>query len=144
MLLAGALLQNSDASAAVAVYEELDERFDNPVVLNNLAWLYMDSGDERALETAREAYRLAPGNAEIGDTLGWILVQTGAPEEGLDHLQRAAQELPKNGSVLYHLAVAQRMDGDDTAARTNLEAAIATGVFPERNEAERALEELGE
>ena len=49
LLLSGALLANDQKDEAISEYEKLVET-GNPVVLNNLAWLYMERGDKRALE----------------------------------------------------------------------------------------------
>jgi Tfp pilus assembly protein PilF len=142
LVLANALLQTDDQSAAIAIYESMDEQIDNPVVLNNLAWLYMEQNDPRALATAERAYELAPDSGEIADTLGWILVDQGSGERGLKHLERAAEKLPDNGSVLYHLGMAHRRLGDTAAARASLQAALRSGAFPERASAQRELSQM--
>jgi putative PEP-CTERM system TPR-repeat lipoprotein len=142
LVLANALLQTDDQSAAIAIYESMDEQIDNPVVLNNLAWLYMEQNDPRALATAERAYELAPDSGEIADTLGWILVDQGSGERGLKHLERAAEKLPDNGSVLYHLGMAHRRLGDTAAARASLQAALRSGEFPERASAQRELSQM--
>ena len=54
----------------------------NPLLLNNLAWLYHQQGDARAEATAKEAYDLAPSRPEIADTYGWILYNAGEKAGG--------------------------------------------------------------
>jgi len=141
LLKADALLRREDYRAAIAEYEGLDSAED-PVVLNNLAWLYMETGDERALETALRAQELAPENAEIADTVGWILVQEERPEDAIEHLKLSVQLNPRNPTVQYHLGVAQRAAGDKAAAVEAFEAAVALGDFPEKDVSQRALAEL--
>jgi putative PEP-CTERM system TPR-repeat lipoprotein len=93
-----------DRKAAIGEYERIVADRPVPVALNNLAWHYYETGDQRALEVARRAHQLAPQNADITDTLGWILVERGQHEEGLKLLEGAA----KGGApeIRYHYAAA--------------------------------------
>lgn len=85
-------------------------------MLNNLALLYAESEDPRALELARRAHSLMPGSPEIGDTLGWILVQQGELLEGLRHLRDAQTRAADDPGISYHIAVAlQRLGRTDEA-----------------------------
>ena len=68
-------LRTPDPEAMAQWFERmLGAQNANPVVLNNLAWLYHEAEDARALPTARRAYELAPEQPEIMDTYGWILL----------------------------------------------------------------------
>ncbi len=141
LLRADALMRVADKSAAIAEYERLVEA-ENPLALNNLAWLYMERSDARALSTAQKAHELAPDSADIADTLGWILVREGRAEEAIPYLRRSVQLNPRNPTVQYHLGIAYRDTGDRFAAKTAFDAASALGEFPEREETLQALEEL--
>jgi Flp pilus assembly protein TadD len=141
MLLADSLMRKRDKTDAIRSYEGLIDS-DNPVVLNNLAWLYMERGDKRALEMARRALELAPNSSDIVDTLGWILLQNGETGKAVEHLMRSVQLNPGNASVQYHLGVAHRDDGDRVAARQSLEEALDIGNLPELESARSALEQL--
>ena len=141
ILRADVLMRRADKTAAIQQYEKLLEA-ENPVVLNNLAWLYMQREDERALATARRAQELAPDNSDIADTLGWIQLQSGQAEEALGYLRQSVRANPKNASVQYHLGLAYRDAGDAAAAVRALRDAIALGEFPELDEAQKALAEL--
>jgi cellulose synthase operon protein C len=77
------------------------------VALNNLAWLYYEDKDERALELAKKAAALAPKSAEILDTYGWILVEMGDAEMGLGVLEQAAKLKPDNADIQAHLKKAK-------------------------------------
>lgn len=140
ILLANSLMQIEPARA-VPHYERLVDT-ENPVVLNNLAWLYMEADDARALPTARRALAAAPENADVLDTVGWILLQSGKHEEALPLLQRSAELSPGNPSILYHLAIALRDSGDPVGARQRLERALEAGEFPEIEDAKAALAAL--
>ncbi|MCK5334736.1 MAG: PEP-CTERM system TPR-repeat protein PrsT, partial [Gammaproteobacteria bacterium] len=45
---------------------------ENPILLNNLANLYLDMNDKRALETAKKALIASPNSPAVQDTVGWI------------------------------------------------------------------------
>jgi putative PEP-CTERM system TPR-repeat lipoprotein len=144
LMLANSHLQAGDNAQAIIEYEKMLPST-NAILLNNLAWLYSEKGDSRALETARKARESAPQSAEIADTLGWILVEAGKSQEALDYLRQAARELKDNPSVQYHLGVAHFNLGNEAEARVALQSALAEGKsFPEASEARRTLELLGE
>lgn len=138
-LLSADALMREDQNAARARYETLMDT-GNPVVLNNLAWLYLQNDDPRAEETARRAVAAAPENADILDTLGWILLkQKGDASEAVRTLRRSVQLNPDNPSVQYHLGMALKDAGDATGARQALNRALQNSGFPEESEARAAL-----
>ncbi len=105
----GLLLQQAGRPTdAIARYEQAASMSEkrNPLLLNNLAWLYREEGDPRAQTIAKEAYELAPNRPEIADTYGWILYQAGQMEEGLRILQQAYLAVPNQTEIGYHVAVA--------------------------------------
>ena len=119
---ASQLQQRGAAGDAIEQYEALlDQRGRNPVVLNNLAWLYFEKGDERALGFAKEAHDLAPDTPEILDTYGWILAGRGQREQGYELLTKASELAPKNPDISYHLAsvLAESGHADQALARIN-------------------------
>lgn len=79
----------------------------DPVTLNNLAWLYQETKDPRSLETAAKAHSLAPKNGGIADTYGWILVQDGQLKLGIKKLELASTLAPNNKEIQEHLAQAK-------------------------------------
>ena len=117
---------------------------DNVRVLNNLAWSYYQVKDTRALETAERAYKVAPDNAVVADTLGWLLVEQGNTGRGIGLLEKAAKVAPKNPEIGYHLAQGWIKAGDKSKARVELERVIATNVkFSQQTEALNLLKQLG-
>src|SRR5690606_11053905 len=63
-------LQTNNHDQAIASYETVVEvQPDQADALNNLAWLYDQRGDDRALPHAERAYAAAPDNPAIADTL---------------------------------------------------------------------------
>jgi tetratricopeptide (TPR) repeat protein len=97
------------------------QQTDNPIVLNNLAWLYHEAGDKRALELAKRAHELAPESPEILDTYGWILFVEGSREQGLALLKKAEERAPDNPDVGYHTASALHNSGETALARDKLD-----------------------
>jgi putative PEP-CTERM system TPR-repeat lipoprotein len=93
----------------------------NTVVLNNLAWLYSQKHDNRAQAVAEKAFRLAPGNGAIADTLGWILVNRGDAAGAVKYLQTAAHAQPQDGTIQYHLAFALAKSNQAANARPLLQ-----------------------
>ncbi len=147
---ATALQQFSEILIATEHYDEAAARLEqllkkkpyDPVALNNLAWLYQQKGDERALPTARRAYVLAP-NAQTADTLGWILVTTGDPANGVALLRQATSEASADPRVVYHYAVALKDTGDKNEAIKQLTVVVGLkGGAKEKDDAQRLLTDL--
>jgi Flp pilus assembly protein TadD len=110
------------------------------VAMNDLAWVYQQTNDERALRTAERAYALLPENAAIADTLGWIQLEAGKIEPALELLEKAGKAAPQNPEIQYHLAMAYRESGDPDAAKRILMNLIqADKNFPSREAAENVL-----
>ena len=128
--------------AAVYLEMVLKKKPHDAVALNNLAWVYQQKGDDRALPMARRAYVLAP-NAQTADTLGWILVTTGNPTSGVALLRQASVEASNDPRVVYHYAVALKDTGSKEEAIRQLQIVIGIpGTWKEKQEAERLLTEL--
>ena len=144
-LLASLLLETGDDDAALLEFERVAEaQPGNAGVLNNLANLYLARADARALEMARRAHRLAPEEAAMLDTLGWVMVQTGDVDTGLSYLRQALTRASREPSVRYHMAVALARLGRDAEAREHLDAVLQGGsTFDGIDEARRLREQLG-
>jgi len=135
-----------DRQRAVQEYEAAAKVEPNAaVLLNNLAWLYQELGDDRALATARRAHELAPRNAAIADTLGWILVNQGQLDEGIKFLREAADGAPGSVDIQYHLAQALSRKGDKAAAKAVVDRVLqaSTGPGATTPEWRSRFEELG-
>ncbi len=141
---AGIYLANKQNKAAIEQYQAvLKQNSKNIPALNNLAWLYQQEKDPRALEYAEKANQLAPDNAAILDTLGWMLIEQGNTTRGLPLLQKAASGAPEAVDIRYHLVQALVKSGDNAKARKELEQILATGkTFPQIEEAKALLKKL--
>ena len=93
---------------------------DNPVVLNNLAWLYWLEQDKRSLDYAQRAHEAAPDRPEIADTLGWVMLHLGDPKKALEIIREASSKAPTNPEIRYHLAVALDRNNDPEQAKKEL------------------------
>ena len=133
--------QNKQAIEQYQVVLQNDPK--NILALNNLAWLYQQEKDTRALATAEQAYLLKPDSATIMDTLGWILVQQGDTARGLKLLKAASEKAPAATGIRYHWAAALAKSGDRAGARRELaDLLVKNKKFPERQEAQELLKQL--
>lgn len=109
-------------------------------VLNNLANLYLELGDERALQLALRAHAAAPQRPEILDTLGWTLVRTGDPVRGLAYLRDAVARDAASVEIRYHLGVALEALGREREAAQQFERVLRSpGDSPLKQEARKHL-----
>lgn len=144
-LLAGLFVQSEDWASARDIYLRLDEHgMGSGSELNNLANVLSRLNDASgALAVARRALALAPANPLVADTLGWLLVETGAYDEGLRHLRDARLRAPSNSEIRYHLAVALAKLGNRQEALAELRAALGDDEsFSELERARALLKEL--
>jgi len=133
----------STAKAAEHYRAILEQRPDDVLSLNNLAWIYQQNGDARGMELARRASRLAPQSSSVNDTLGWLLLQAGQAAEGSRYLEKAAELAPGDPAIAFHHAVALEKVGRAPEARQKLETLLRTHpVFPDRPAAEALLKKL--
>jgi Tfp pilus assembly protein PilF len=136
-------LERGDQSAAITRYEAVVAAEPNhAATLNNLAWLYGERGDPRALELGKRAHEAAPDNPEIADTLGWLHLQGGDAAAALPLLARAAEALPNQPEVRYHWAVALAETGDTANARRVLTELAGGAAFPSQADARQRLAAL--
>lgn len=150
LMLAQHYQRGEDHVKAIEQYEMLIiEKPDSAYALNNLAWLYFTQDGaqnrQRSLEIAERAFRLAPLNADIADTFGWIQFNSGQAQEGLATLRGALGNTTARRSpdIAYHLAAVLHETGAPDEAREMLIQALAsTRPFQSRAEAQQLLESL--
>lgn len=125
---AGELEGDGDFEGSIAIYESLYEKdSNNPVVANNLASLITThrqdaEGLERAFVIAR---RLRGSDVPaFQDTYGWIEHRRGNTQEALRYLEPAAEGLPNDPLVQFHLGMAYVAAEETTKARAQLERAL--------------------
>ncbi len=95
--------------SAIHMYEQLvEQKIKSALVYNNLAWLYFEKSDNKALDTAEKAYKLAPEDPNILDTYGWILFKNGYHEEAIPHLKKALEKAPNHPEIKKHYEQASK------------------------------------
>lgn len=159
--LARAMVLRAERQAQLGNYEAALERYQAAVLLdpgqphlladahNGLAWTlteFLDREHERALQHAREANRLHPGDPMILDTLAWTLHKLGRSEEALP-VQRKALEIfglvetiNDPADLNYHLGMILAATGRrEEALRTFAVILRSQGDHPRALEALRSL-----
>ena len=111
------------------------------LTLAKIAKAYYETGTGDAVLFSDRARLIAPNDAFVLDTYGWILLQTVRDIDGaLAAFERAISSQPENAEIRYHKAMALLASGDTAAAITELEFALKSAArFHGRIEAERQL-----
>ncbi len=144
MMLAMDYQATKENKKAVSTYEKaLSLQPENVVILNNLAWLYQETGDSRALETVERLASLEQDKPELLDTVGWVYLQNGRQKEGLRILQEAAVKAPHLPEIRLHLAEALSKTGRKDEAERELKRLIDEYPdFPQRQRARKLLDSV--
>jgi len=115
---------------------------DSISALNELAMVYSEHLGQldTAYDLAKRARELSPDDANVADTLGWILFKKGDYSKALSMLKDSAAKKPETPEYQFHLGMAHYMLGEEAAARVALQrAADSAGEFPQKNEARQRL-----
>jgi putative PEP-CTERM system TPR-repeat lipoprotein len=144
LFLADAANKRKDYAAAVAQYRAmLAAAPDNPALLNNLAWSLGRMRDPKAIGYAEQAYKLAPNQPAIMDTLGVLLVEQGNVERGLELLAKALSLVPQAAEIRLNYAKALLKGGKKPAAKQELETLAKLGnKFPAQADVAELLKGL--
>ena len=148
VMLRKALVQTSEGhfeEAAKAYESVLGLTPNNPVALNDLAYIYSDVLDrpKDALALLKRVDPKVIANVPtVRDTLGWAQLKTGDVASAVQTLREVVQGHPEIASARYHLGVALVAAGRTEEARRELQAAIDLGLSAAEKEAARKL--LGE
>ncbi|RKT32354.1 uncharacterized protein HemY [Roseovarius halotolerans] len=149
MLKAELLEQDRDFEGAIAIYEALyEENSNNMIVANNLASLISTHrNDDESLERAYAVARRLRGIEvpPLQDTYGWIAFRRGDLNEALTHLEPAAEGLPTDPLVQYHLGRTYLELDRPEDARATLQKAIelsGDNPLPQIQEARELLKTI--
>jgi len=114
---------------------------DNPVALNNMAYLLADSAAslDAALTLAQRAIARAPGNPTIMDTLGWIYLKKNLSDNAVQIYEELVNRFPQGATWRYHLAMALYQKGDRPRARRQLQQALTSNPSQEEEKKIREL-----
>jgi len=136
-------MENKKEEAASTYVQILSQNPSHGPSLNNLAYLYLEQPDKReqALQLAYRAYRLAPTEAAVLDTLGYALYRNGERTQARKVLEAAVARLD-HPSVHFHLAQVYNDFGEKELARTSLQKALEHDSFPEKEDAQKLMQQL--
>lgn len=145
-LLVSAYLFDKQFAEALPLQQDLVRDFPREAEQrNNLALLYFETKDPRALQTAQALLAEEPDNPVYKDTLGWILIHSGQGPKGLNYLYEALEQAPDIPSIRYHVAHTLADKGLITEAAKELQTALnSERAFPERIEARALLATIQE
>lgn len=111
-----------DYPAAIANYRAaLEKQPNNPLILNNLAWVLGQTKNPKALEYAEAANRLAPNQPALMDTLAGLLVESGDTTRALELSERAVKMAPQVGALRLTYANALIKAGKKAEAKKELQ-----------------------
>ena len=77
-----------------------------------------------ALNLAQKAKEQVPDDPHISDTLGWIYYKKNVPGRAVAYLKEAAEKLPNQALVRYHLGMAYHKNGNRDLAKKELAEAL--------------------
>ena len=121
----------------------LENQPENPVLMNNLAWVLGQTKDPKAIDLAEKAYKLAPDQPSIADTLGTLLIAKGDLDRGLELMRKANTLAPKEPAIKLNLAKALIKAGKNPDAKKELEELAALGEnYPGNKEVQELLQGL--
>jgi len=125
-----------DYATAVRYYKTLAETApNNALLMNNLAWAAFQNKDPKALEYAEKAYKMAPDQPAIMDTLGVLLSEKGDSARALELMRKAVTLAPQAPQLRLNLAKALIKAGQKNDARKELDVLAKLGdKFPAQTE----------
>jgi len=122
---------------------------DNPMILNHLGYMWVDSGRrvDQGAEMLARAFAADPDNGNIQDSVGWAQFRQGQYEAAVETLEGAVARLPGNATIVDHLGdaywqVGRRREAEwqwsrvltldpDAATRAQVERKLANGLSVE-------------
>jgi len=106
---------------------------DNPLVLNNLAYLLTTTGGDldQALIDARAAQQKLPTFLEVNDTIGWIYLKKNWIDEAIGSFRLLTEQAPQVPEYHYHLALALYQQGTLAEALEECKTALENKPSPD-------------
>jgi membrane associated rhomboid family serine protease/Flp pilus assembly protein TadD len=121
LALADVLMKATRWDEAAAIYRKLlASRPTDPLLLNNLAYLYadgMNSNLDEALRMARQATMLAPRESSFWDTLAWVYYRQGRWDDAYRAQREAVLLKPDEAEIRFHMGAIREARGETAAAR---------------------------
>jgi tetratricopeptide (TPR) repeat protein len=113
----------------------------NPVVLNNLAYLMTTTGGDldEALSLATRAKQQLPNFTEVSDTIGWIYIKKNLSDNAIEIFKDLTNKVGDNATFHYHYGMALYQKGDKANALRELNKAIQ---YKPKKDEESQIKEL--
>jgi Flp pilus assembly protein TadD/Zn-dependent protease with chaperone function len=111
----------------------------NPVALNNYAFLLSESDLEAALSYAHRAVHLMPNEPNTQDTLGWVYLKRKQTVEAFASFRQAFEQKPADAAIRSHLAMAIEQKGDASKQAAELKLLLHQPDSPDNQRQIRAL-----
>ena len=129
------------------IYEQiLKLQPDNPVALNNLAYMMAETGGDldQALALAERAKQKLPADINVADTLGWIYIKKNLSDNAVSIFRDLVIKKPDVSTFRYHLGMALYQRGDKSQARKELQTALQLKPAPaEATKIKELMDKLG-
>ncbi|GAB4041960.1 MAG: tetratricopeptide repeat protein [Rubrivivax sp.] len=137
-------LANRDNATAEARYRKvLELQPENPLALNNVAWLMATAKKPGSVALAEKANALLPNRPVIMDTLALALAAEGKVPQAVDISRKALALESNNPALRLNLAKLLIQSGDKAAAKTELTTLSELGSkFPRQAEVTELLKTL--
>ena len=106
--------------AETILKEILEQTPDNPIALNNLGYLYLESEKnfEQARDLIEKAVKIDPRNPSYLDSLGWAFYKLKNYEQAEKYLERAARYDTTSATIYEHLGDVYDKNGKAEKAQT--------------------------
>lgn len=138
-----ALLRADHALAERRFRAVLELQPENPLALNNLAYMLLKQNKPGALVFAEKANQLAPDRPALMDTLSLALAAEGQFARAIEIQRRALSAQPEHHALRLTLAKLYLQAGDKSQARTELQSLASLGPkFANQAEVSRLLASL--
>lgn len=119
---------------AIADYRKaLSKSPDNPLILNNLAFLVADTGGDinEARQMIMKAIQKAPKRPQLQDTLAWIDMKQHNDGAALQILSALTNDHPEDATFRYHYALALYDTGNPSEAKEQAQTALLNKPEPD-------------
>lgn len=134
------LYLTGEQNKALVTYLEIHKNQpENPIINNNLAWLFMNDGQlDKAAFHIEKAYKVAPELASVADTYSTILLKEGKKRQALEKAEQA-YTLSKGKDVDIILNYSEILIAN---SRKNEAKKILDAIITETNEQKNKKEQL--
>ncbi|CAI3932227.1 Flp pilus assembly protein TadD [Commensalibacter communis] len=107
-----------------------------PVLLNFLgySWILKGKNTQEAQEILQKAVDIAPEEGAIRDSLGWAMLVNNQLDDAVKQLELAAETIPQDPELNYHLGVAYWKTGRHQEAINQWNVALTCSPTPEEKE----------